>query len=186
MISRTSGSLCSIVLCIQIATGGQAKQPKAANMMKLKWNDKLAVVAQRLADQCVFAHDKNDARLIPDFKSVGQNLYIAYSSKKKDGVPVEKSVMAWYNEVLKFKASSIEPFKFSEPTGHYTQLAWATTTDVGCGSAQYKAGKWYKRLVVCNYGEMGNHIGGAMYKQGDPCSKCPSGTSCTSEGGLCA
>ena len=34
-------------------------QPGASNMMKLVWNDELAEIAQRLVDQCKFAHDKN-------------------------------------------------------------------------------------------------------------------------------
>ncbi len=35
---------------------------KAANMRELRWNDELAKVAQRWADQCSFPHDERDAR----------------------------------------------------------------------------------------------------------------------------
>ena len=32
-------------------------QPAASNMKKVVWNDELAVIAQRWADQCQFEHD---------------------------------------------------------------------------------------------------------------------------------
>ena len=43
---------------LQIALGKVKGWPKAADMRQLKWSDELAVVAQRHADQCTFAHDK--------------------------------------------------------------------------------------------------------------------------------
>lgn len=170
-------------LVFQIANGKQADQPKAANMMALSWDSSLEEVAQRLADQCVFGHDDNKARLVPNFDSVGQNIYLSISSKKKEDVPSSKAVKNWYLEVLKFKSSQIKPFKFNHGIGHYSQLAWATTHKVGCGASLFKVGSKWKRIVVCNYGPMGNMAGGEMYKTGEPCSACPAGTSCS--GGLC-
>ncbi|GBM54777.1 hypothetical protein AVEN_198784-1, partial [Araneus ventricosus] len=59
-------------------------------------------------------------------------------------------------------------------------VVWATSWRVGCGRAVFKEGKWYKTLLVCNYGPAGNMMGGEMYKGGPPCSACPSGTCCGS------
>ena len=64
---------------------------------------------------------------------MGQNLYVGMSSKKDETTPVDKAVMAWYNEVLKFNAGNVDPFKFVEETGHYTQLAWGDTFKVFFG-----------------------------------------------------
>ena len=55
---------------------------------------------------------------------------------------------------------------------------------VGCGVSGFQSGKWWKRLVACNYGAAGNWIGKPMYIKGDPCSKCQAGTKCTES--LCA
>jgi len=77
-------------------------------------------------------------RLIPTYSSVGQNLYIGFSTKKTEDCPVEKAVMAWYNEVLKFSVSNLDPFIFVEATGHYTQLAWGDT---------YKVPTYFLRFV---------------------------------------
>ena len=53
-------------------------QPAAANMKKLVWNEELAVIAQRWADQCIFEHDTNREKT--DGVWVGQNLYLHGSS----------------------------------------------------------------------------------------------------------
>ena len=48
----------------QIAIGDYQKdpfnQPEAANMRQLTWDNELAKVAQRWANQCIYAHDGED------------------------------------------------------------------------------------------------------------------------------
>ena len=54
-------SLSLTLVCLYSATFqgvGSEKQPPATDMYKLKWNDELATLAQRWADQCVWEHDK--------------------------------------------------------------------------------------------------------------------------------
>ena len=53
-----------------------------------KWNDELAEVAQRWADQCTFGHDTSRNKL--DGTYVGQNAYLKGSSTKKDKATVSK------------------------------------------------------------------------------------------------
>ena len=45
-------------------------QPPASNMLELSWDQELAAVAQRLADQCVFSHDCAECRSVARFRSV--------------------------------------------------------------------------------------------------------------------
>ena len=94
-----------------------------------RWNDKLAAVAQKWADQCIFEHDENSARLISGFDSVGQNIYLQKISKKVPGIPF-KAVKKWFDEIKYFKKRQISPFKFTSPTGHFTQVVWASTSEV--------------------------------------------------------
>merc|ERR1712135_128354 len=63
--------------------------------------------------------------------------------------------------------------------GHYTQVVWAETTDVGCGYIASSKGSY----MACNYGPGGNVAGKRVYETGKPGSKCP--TKKTSQG-LCA
>jgi len=173
----------------RVAQGQEPNQPSASNMRKLVWNDELAVIAQRWADQCTFEHDPERSKL--DRTSVGQNLAIFYNSRKFSWAEIESSYLAqsvqnWYDEVTKpgFSRWNIKPFQFSSGTGHYTQVVWAETREVGCGLVYYFDGSWYTTLVVCNYAVAGNMAGGEMYKEGRSCSSCPvSGSGC--QDGLC-
>ena len=49
--------------------------------------------------------------------------------------------------------------RFSYGAGHYTQMAWADTDELGCGMVHYKGGQYYETLIVCNYAKGGNFEG---------------------------
>ena len=74
-------------------------------------------------------------------------------------------------------------FSFIPSTGHYTQMVWAKTNKVGCGSIAWKEGAFIKQYLVCNYGPAGNTLRQPMYQIGNACSRCPTGSSCSN--GLC-
>ena len=78
--------------------------------------------------------------------------------------------------------------RFSHDAGHYTQVVWADTDEIGCGFSYYseQVGPFlaYKALTVCNYAIGGNDAGKPMYKIGAACSECESGYSCDED--LCA
>jgi len=165
--------------------GKPGPQPPASNMRKMEWDEELAKVAQRHADQCRFAHDCSDCRRVDRF-GVGQNLYIYKQSLRLPKTNWDKAVTDWYDEVVDFSNKWVEPFQFRSETGHYSQNVWADTNKVGCGATSYKDGKWFTTLYTCNYGPNGNFIRGAMYKQGEACSECPTGHKCSKQyPGLC-
>jgi len=174
----------------------RGNQPGASNMMKLVWNDEIAATAQRWTDQCLGSvHDNLRGKC--DGTGVGQNLFLTNAHRTEDQLmaSVDEAVKAWYSEVKTpnaqtweskpFPSSSIQPFKLDKVSGgtygHYTQLVWSNTAEVGCGLT------WYERqerkgdfitLIVCNYAVMGNVPGLPMYKIGKGCSDCPKGTTC--------
>jgi hypothetical protein len=48
--------------------------------------------------------------------------------------------------------------------GHYTQIVWDGTTDIGCGYAIGDVnGTGYGILIVCRYGPSGNYRGQTPY-----------------------
>jgi len=168
-----------------VARGEQPGQPKATNMRRLVWSHELETVAQRWADQCVFGHDKVKTKL--DGTYVGQNGFIEVSEAKS---PVDtvmegmgKAVKSWFDEVTNpgFSAENISPYVFTSGTGHYTQVVWADTTEVGCGWSYFRDAGYVKNLLICNYAEGGNYPGAHMYEPGPPCSNCPPGTTCDSQ-----
>ena len=50
-------------------------------------------------------------------------------------------------------------FRFSSGIGHYTQVVWADTEELGCGMVYYKGAQYYETLIVCNYAKGGNFQG---------------------------
>ncbi|TRY80281.1 hypothetical protein TCAL_04566 [Tigriopus californicus] len=171
-------------------------QPCAKNMKKLKWSDELAKVAQRWAQACDGYHDEDGDRVVPDFPDVGQN----WARYEVPGIEYLQGshdllIQIWYNEVNDLNPEAVSSFhkagtsRPGKPTGHYTQMVWAATTHVGCGSIFYKYPKddstWFGKVLVCNYGPAGNFLGDSIYDIASDPSEV--GTGCTGEveNGLC-
>ncbi|CAI9730330.1 uncharacterized protein LOC115217114 isoform X4 [Octopus vulgaris] len=130
--------------------------PPACNMIKLYWDDDLAYVAQKWADNCEFDHDKGNKRRVPGKFSVGQNLAQGHTDW-------EAAIKGWYSEVKDFQYGVNT--QNTVAVGHYTQIVWASSTRIGCGYAKCSN---IRTFYVCNYGPAGNLIG----KIGEPYKKC--------------
>ena len=170
---------------------GGDPQPKAADMLEMSWDDQLAEVAQRWADQCVWAHDKK--RDTPKFNDgAGQNMYMEGLFKADEKLDFQNFVVQWYDEVRCFNGKKPWNEQDGAPcvVGHYTQMAWAKSIKVGCGMTVFdkkKDGKNIEMHFVCNYGPAGNDVGinicptfpncpiNQMYTVGETASKCPNG-----------
>ncbi|KAG6016407.1 hypothetical protein E4U43_003691 [Claviceps pusilla] len=116
---------------------------RAHNASDLHWNHTLADFARNhLLDKrggggCLFAHSGGP---------YGENLARGYAD-------VTASVEAWGEEAA---AYDYRGAAFSLGTGHFTQLVWKDTTDVGCGRRWCGREGWY---LVCEYWPRGNIVG---------------------------
>merc|ERR1711911_96327 len=179
------------MLRAKVANGQEPGQPAAANMQKLVWNTELETIAQRWADQCEFGHDNIYNRVKLDKTSIQQNVYMMRRTWDEPEPAVQASmagaVQNWYDEVTDpgFNPALISPFVHSRGYGHYTQMVWADTTEVGCGLVNFlgKYGYYYTTLLVCNYAKAGNIPSGTVYQKGPACSACNAGQTC--DNGLC-
>ena len=99
--------------------------------------------AERLSATNSFEHSKNKY----NGNEIGENLYTC-SGKEATG---EMATTDWYNEI------KMHNFKkdFQHDTGHFTQLIWKGTEEVGFGIAN-KGKKYY---AVVNYYPPGNFLG---------------------------
>nr|P35780.1 RecName: Full=Venom allergen 5; AltName: Full=Allergen Pol f V; AltName: Full=Antigen 5; Short=Ag5; AltName: Full=Cysteine-rich venom protein; Short=CRVP; AltName: Allergen=Pol f 5 [Polistes fuscatus] len=138
--------------------GNPGPQPAASDMNNLVWNDELAHIAQVWASQCqILVHDKcrNTAKY-----QVGQNIAYAGGSKLPDVVSLIK---LWENEVKDFNYNKgITKQNFGK-VGHYTQMIWAKTKEIGCGSLKYMKNNMQHHYLICNYGPAGNYLGQLPY-----------------------
>jgi pathogenesis-related protein 1 len=111
----------------------------------LTWSSQLAADSQKWADTlkakgCVFGHSGGKH---------GENL----AAGTTGALPPEEVVRMWYDEVKIYDFRT--PTGFSMETGHFTQVVWTDTTQVGCGMAQCKGND----IWVCQYETPGNWEG---------------------------
>jgi uncharacterized protein YkwD len=118
------------------------------NVPPLAWSQHLAAIAQEWARHLIasgeFAHSHN--------AETGENLYeIQGATASPDAV-----VKAWADEVRNYRYSTNT---CSGVCGHYTQVVWKDTKEVGCAAAQ----KGQRQVWVCEYAPPGNYVGRKPY-----------------------
>jgi len=123
------------------------------SLQNLKWNEDLAAFARDHVATCVYGHTSNDERAnIGGFWAVGENIY--------EGSPkptVTAVTDAWGDERNSYH---LEDNSCDDVCGHYTQIVWSDTTDVGCAWADCPDGTF----VACNYGPAGNLNGAPPFQ----------------------
>jgi uncharacterized protein YkwD len=131
----------------------------------LKWNEALARNAKSWAQQTggQMKHSSFQSRKgIGGFSYLGENLAL--------GATGTRGVDMWYDEIKLTSGGKVS--SFSSGTGHYTQVVWKATTDLGCAV--------YGRLLNCQYGIGGNMAGQFNNNVNGPVkssSQCPDGAS---------
>ena len=138
------------------------------NVPPLKWSPKLAVHAQHWANYlatrnaCVMKHRP----LSGEFKRIyGENIFWASPRRWSDGkieiqpVDAQDVVFSWADEEKDYNYAN-NSCKSGEICGHYTQVVWKTSTEVGCGMTicPDKGQMW-----VCSYNPPGNYINERPY-----------------------
>ncbi|KAL8720694.1 MAG: hypothetical protein Q9225_002487 [Loekoesia sp. 1 TL-2023] len=120
----------------------------------LVWDDQLAANATAYAQQLASAnqglhHSSGDAR-----PNQGENLYWS----KPNGSLADAS-QGWVNEKQNYHGKKIGEGDFGS-YGHYTQVIWPTTTNVGIGMAKAADGGWF---IVGRYSPTGNWSGQSAF-----------------------
>jgi uncharacterized protein YkwD len=115
----------------------------------LTWSAELAAGAQDWAARCVFEHSSGQ---------YGENLSWWRGG---NATPADR-VRDWYSEIKDFNFAAPDRNDFTV-TGHFTQIVWRTSREVGCGVAVCKDGA---QILVCRYSPAGNVQG--RYRENVP------------------
>ncbi|KAK9765644.1 sterol-binding protein [Basidiobolus ranarum] len=101
--------------------------------------------ARNAASRCIFEHTRS-----------GENIYALFGGNAPS---FSDAINSWYAEISKYDYNN--PV-FGMATGHFTQVVWKSTANVGCASNycqnmrinnEYRAGY----IIYCNYDPPGNY-----------------------------
>lgn len=164
----------------------------ASAMLKMRWSDELAEIAQRHASRCDFDHDQAQQRVIPGTgKYSGQNIVMSIG-ETNDNLTQQFDKMYTVEKPRWGYGVGILPkyVRYRKTAGHYTQLLLDHVDKIGCGQATCVYADRKETLFVCNYNAMQyEHEMLQPYKQGEWCSdckdKCVNGKLCDCGGKEC-
>lgn len=145
-----------------VAEHNKLRAAENAGLPNLKWSSSLASTAQSWANTlkgkgCALEHSKGSG--------FGENIYWGGPMMYGDGTTKatdtkSKDVVgSWYSEKANYTLGT-NTCAAGKTCGHYTQVVWKATTDVGCGQATCDDNS---QVWVCNYSPAGNMAGEKPY-----------------------
>jgi uncharacterized protein YkwD len=178
IVSVTGSLVCTFLFCcaasnaqsVPASTGSRVLQSQAQQALDfhnlkrhevgvapLEWSAQLSVVAQDWANHLVAAGCGLQHTQHSQF---GENLFGG------SGMPFSALDAAkdWYTEAAQFKYAPLTASNFAA-TGHYTQMVWGHSTQLGMGQATCSDGT---TIIVAEYNPPGNYIGQTPYQASTP------------------
>lgn len=128
----------------------------------LSWDPQLAALADKWARH-LCRGGKNPPPLQhrpPVAGGPGENLWEALTTESTQ-YAIDDAVKSWAGERKYYNQRSGQCQ--GGTCGHYTQLVWRATKQVGCGVATCPAGAFTATVWACNYAPAGNFVGERAY-----------------------
>lgn len=146
----------------------------------LTWSPTLAAYAQQWADMLAkTCNPQHRSQQDLAAKGYGENLAATLSTGGSPMSTAQWAVSGWAGEVACWTYGTIaDPLRGggtekcdqscyqsmnSDGCGHYTQIVWRKSTQLGCGVSTCMQGGATQDIWICNYSPAGNVIGFAPY-----------------------
>lgn len=153
---------------------------EVADMMVLSYDKELEFTALCTSNRC---KTSKDCARTPSHPTVGQNIYMHTGVRYPPEFTfyeIHQAVSSWFLERQNMKDIRILDSYFKphdDDVEYFTQLVWAKTAYIGCGSTTYDN----KLIIICNYAPAGNTLNEPVFTKGKSCSQCPFDVTCNNE-----
>lgn len=112
------------------------------------WSNEIASSARQWANHL---RDSMGCGLMHERSGYGENLAAG------SNIGAQRAVDMWASEIQNYTYAP--EYQFEPDTGHYTQIVWRKTREIGCASAACGGSS----VVVCRYDPAGNYVGEQPY-----------------------
>ncbi len=121
------------------------------NLKPLIWSNKIAQYAKNWAsllanNGCKLQHSRDS--------TYGENLFMGTLGH----YTVIDGIKSWEKEKIGYSSVALNSANWRK-TGHYTQIVWRDTTELGCAKTVCNN----NLIMVCNYNPAGNYMGQKPY-----------------------
>jgi pathogenesis-related protein 1 len=150
----------------------RARVPTASALPSLSWSATIAAIAQSYANKLATACSGPTHSTPQERMNWGENLALTSGSGGTSTGTAQEVVALWESEVSCYTYGAFQAginttcssaCSASGGCGHYTQIVWRATRQVGCGVAECTSGTTRRSYWVCNYDPAGNFIGQMPY-----------------------
>lgn len=144
-VSQISSSDIQTILAVHNS------ERSSVGVVSLSWSSSLAKDAQSwtnsLSQTCIPSHANSVIR-----KGKGENIWAGYGY---DMWNISEMITDWVAEkqTYRHETNTCAP---GAMCGHYTQVVWSTTTEVGCGMTTCSQDGVEGKIFVCRYNPAGN------------------------------
>jgi uncharacterized protein YkwD len=148
------GDMAKTILAVQNQERAEVGVPP------LTWSDKLAAGAQTWADHMATTGEFGHSTCCGAFRDYGENLAVVKGDNAMGGI-VGAGQKFWISEKKDYHGGPFQTIASNGAPGHYAQMVWRTTTEVGCATASGNGGT--TAVLVCRYTPPGNTVGQSAY-----------------------
>lgn len=134
------------------------KWRQEVDLPEIKWSGSLAVSAQDWADNL---KETQDCNIMHSTSEYGENIYRAEAVKGSVGKTEAQAISPtqvtseWYSEKKDYTYDT-NTCATGKACGHYTQIVWRATNEIGCGNVVCPDSS---QIWVCYYTPAGNTSG---------------------------